>query len=163
MPLARTAKLTDHFLAGELGVDDPTATDQFVENARGVARWLEAARAIVNENRPVDVRERKIIVTSGYRTPSENAAAGGSATTDHDEALAADWKVTGLTPFGVYQRLMDKRTQLPPFDQLIWYAADDHIHLGLGPRMRRQVLLKTTEGSYVRLAGELVSRLRGFV
>jgi len=163
--LASTAKLTPHFTAKELGVDVPQATDQIVENARRVANWLETVRVILNRDTPAGAPERRIIITSGFRPPEVNAAAGGTDTSDHLQALAADWKATGLSPYDVYVRLTaaHKQNRLLIFDQLIWYVGDNHIHSGLGSRMREQVLLKTAEGSYVRLAGELVQRLRGYV
>ncbi len=158
MPLASSSALAAHFTAHELGADQPEATDRIVGNLYTVAQWLEAARAVVG----VPIR-----VTSGFRTVQHNADIGGSPTSDHVVGLAADFEPVGLTPYQSYQRLSaaHDRGTLPPFDQLIFYAADDHVHVGLGshPVMRGQVLLSTTEGSYVALTGELVTRLRGYV
>lgn len=165
MPLVSTVKIATHFTAHEAGIDVPEATDAIVENARRVAQWLEGLRAMMNEDVPPGAPERRITVTSWFRPPSVNAAAGGSDSSDHLQALAVDFKVTGLSPYDVYTRLQTaaQRNRLPAFDQLIWYAADNHIHVGLGSRMRRQILFKTVEGSYMVLAGELVQRLRGYV
>lgn len=165
MSLAATVKIATHFTAHEAGIDVPEATDSIIENARHVAQWLEGLRAIMNEDVPTGAPARKIIVTSWFRPPVVNAAAGGADTSDHLQALAVDFEVTGLSPYDVYTRLQTaaQRNRLPAFDQLIWYAIDNHIHVGLGPRMRRQILFKTAEGSYRVLAGELVQRLRGYV
>jgi hypothetical protein len=65
----------------------------------------------------------------------------------------------------MYQKLNTalRAGQLPAVDQIVYYAADDHVHVGLGSRMRGQVLLKTTEGSYVQLAGRAVTQIRGYL
>lgn len=154
MTLAAAVKLAPHFTAGELGVTD--APDQVVANARTLAAWLENTRAIFGA---------PIRITSGYRTLAHNAEVGGSATSDHVNGLAADFTVDGLTPFQVYGKLVaaQKAAQLAPFDQIVFYVADNHVHVGLGARMRGQVLLKTAEGSYVTLAGAYLTKLRGYV
>lgn len=165
MALASATLLATHFTARELGADNPAATDTVVGNLRMVATWLETARGIVNEGRPASEPEHPFYVTSGYRTPEHNAEVGGSATSDHPNGLAADFKVGGLTPYQVYTRLQKAAAdgRLPAFDQLIWYALDDHIHVGLGPQLRGEFLLKTTEGSYTSLVSSAVRQLRGYV
>lgn len=165
MPLAPNIKLSTHFTAHEARVDVPEATDVIIENARRVAQWLETMRAVLNDDTPAGAPERTIRVSSWFRTPLANTAAGGEDDSDHLQALAVDFEVTGLSPYDVYIRLKGavERNRLPAFDQLIWYAIDGHVHVGLGSRMRRQILFKTAEGSYAVLAGELVQRLRGYV
>lgn len=155
--LAGSVALAMHFTAHELGVDVPEATNAIVENAKRVALWLETVRGLLDG--------RRVFITSGYRTPKHNQEIGGSDGSDHVVGLAADFEVEGLTPFQVYRRLSDAQSKglLPPFDQLIYYALDNHIHVGLGPKMRGEVLLKTAEGSYVALAGSYLSKLRGYV
>jgi zinc D-Ala-D-Ala carboxypeptidase len=156
MPLAATAKLAPNFTAAELGADNPAADATIVANLRRVAEWLQAARGILG----VPLR-----VTSGFRTSARNAEVGGSASSDHVAGLAADFAAVGLTPFNVYQQLNKavEERKLPAFDQLVYYAVDDHVHVGLGAQMRGQVLLKTTEGSYVQLAGAYVTKIRGYL
>jgi zinc D-Ala-D-Ala carboxypeptidase len=154
--LATSALLAPHFTAAELNVAGAGVPDPVVANARQVAAWLEAVRSILG----VPVR-----VTSGYRTVAQNVAAGGATDSDHLVGLAADFEAVGLTPYAVYRDLMQAQRdgRLPPFDQLVYYVGDNHVHVGLGARYRGHILLKTTEGSYVALAGNLASRLRGFV
>jgi len=156
MPLTATAKLAPNFTAHELGADKPEADATIVGNLRRVAAWLQAARDILG----VPLR-----VTRGFSTAVENLEVGGSVTSDHPNGLAADVVAVGLTPFDVYQRLNDavKARKLPAFDQLIYYAADDHLHVGIGPRLRGEVLLRTTEGSYVQLAGAYLTKIRGYL
>jgi hypothetical protein len=156
MPLAATDKLTPNFTAGELGVHHADATVDVVANARKTATWLQAARGVIGV---------PLIVTSGFRPPAVNTAVGGASDSDHLTGLAADFEAQGLSAFTVYQRLLkaQEERKLPAFDQLIFYALDNHIHVGVGPRMRGQVLLKTAEGSYVQLAGSFVSKIRGYL
>lgn len=156
MPVSATTKLAPNFTARELGADRSEATEEIVANLRRVAAWLQAARGILGV---------PVLVTSGFRPPAVNEAAGGADTSDHLTGLAADFKGQGLTGFDVYQRLVkaQEERKVPPFDQLIFYAADNHVHVGLGPKMRGAVLLKTTEGSYVQLAGAYVTKIRGYL
>lgn len=157
MALAAGTNLSAHFTAGELGADDPAVTPAILANLRRVVTWLEAARAVLGAV--------PIVVTSGFRPDDQNQLAGGSVSSDHPNGLAADFKVSGATPFQVYQRLTAARNAgtLPAFDQLIYYQADDHVHVGLGSRMRGQVYLRTKEGSYVELLSRALSLLRGWV
>lgn len=154
--LAANVMLALNFSAGELGANDPAATDVIVANLRQVATWLQKAR---------DVLGVPLRVTSGFRSWAHNTAIGGSPTSDHPNGLAADFEAVGMTPYDVYQHLQAAAASglLPRFDQLIFYVADDHVHVGLGSRMRGEVLLKTTEGSYLALAGDLASKLRGYL
>lgn len=156
MPLARSVLLAPNFTAGELGADDPTADARIIDNLVATAEWLQVARAEVGA---------PLRVTSGYRSPARNAAVGGSETSDHPNGLAGDFVPVGVSQFEAYRRLRGAHLagRLPPFDQLIFYPVEGHIHVGLGPRLRRQTLIKLAEGSFANLAGGLVERLRGFV
>lgn len=156
MPLNATARLAPNFSAHELGADKPEATDSIVANLTRTASWLQAVR---------DYFKRPVYVTSGFRPPVENEQVGGAPSSDHPNGLAADFEVQGLTPYEVYRQLLEAkaRGKLPAFDQIIFYAVDSHVHVGLGARMRNEILLKTAEGSYVQLAGAYLSKLRGFV
>ena len=118
MSLATNIRLTPHFTAHEARIDRPEATDTIVENARRVADWLETFRALMNEDVPAGAPERRIIVTSWFRTPEQNKAAGGDADSDHLQALAADVEVTGLSAYDVYVRLKaaTDRNRLPAFE-----------------------------------------------
>jgi hypothetical protein len=156
MPLLPDAKLAPNFTAHELGADLPTATAAVITNLRAVAGWLQTVRGVLN---------RPLVVTSGFRPPEVNARVGGSDSSGHLEGNAADWLPVGLTGFESYRALLaaQEARQLPAFDQLIFYALDNHVHVGLGNQMRGQILLKTTEGSYVQLAGAYVSKIRGYL
>lgn len=157
MPLLAGTKLAPNFTAHELGADKPEADATVIANLRRVAEWLQIVRGILM----VPLR-----VTSGFRTPLGNTEAGGAADSDHVKGLAADFVAVGLTPFEVYQRLTKAQElqQVPTFDQLIYYVVDNHVHVGLdGARQRGEILLRTTEGTYVQLAGSYVTRIRGYL
>lgn len=156
MPVASSTRLALNFTAAELGADKPDATPVIVENLRTVAGWLQVVRSILG----VPIR-----VTRGFSTSTENVEVSGSPTSDHPNGLAADWIAIGLTPYQVYQKLTDaqRERRLPAFDQLILYAVDDHLHVGLGRRMRGELLLRTSEGTYVQLLGSYVSQIRGYL
>jgi zinc D-Ala-D-Ala carboxypeptidase len=152
MALDPGVRLSPHFTAHELGADTPGIPDAAVHNLTLVAAWLERLRAAIGE---------PVVVTSGYRTPAHNTEIGGSPTSDHPNGLAADVEAPGLTGYALYRRLQG--VALPPFDQLIFYALDNHLHVGLGPRMRGERLVKTTEGSYVALAESTADKIRGYL
>lgn len=156
MPLSSSTPLAPNFSAAELGADSPDASPVIVSNLYTVAAWLQAARNVLG----VPLR-----ITSGFRTAAHNAIVGGASDSDHVTGLAADFEAQGLTPFQVYQGLTQASQQglLPPFDQLIYYQSDDHVHVGLGSQTRSQVLIKTAEGSYLALVGGLVNSLRGYL
>ncbi len=165
MAILGSVALATHFTAHELGADNPAVTSPVVSNLRLTAGWLEAMRGVVNSDVPADKPARRVFVVDAYRTPEHNTEVGGSPTSDHPNGLAADFEVEGLTPYQVFTRLQAAQAagQLPAFDQLIFYVADSHIHVGLGAAKRGEFLLKTTEGSYIALVSSAVRQLRGFV
>lgn len=157
MPLDSGALLAPHFTAHELAADDPAIPDAALANLRTItAPGLEVLRGVIGT--PLDI-------DSGWRSWEHNAAIGGDPNSDHPNGLAADFKAEGLTPYQVYTRLKaaEANGQLPPFDQFIFYALDNHVHVGFGAGMRREWLLKGTEGSYATLASSVVAQIRGFV
>ena len=141
-------KLSDHFVLAEftrsdtarrLGIDN-TPTRHHLANLHVLAAKLEEVRALFS---------RPIIITSGYRSPALNAAVDGSATSSHCEGLAADFHVPGFGPDqAVAQAIADSALE---FDQLIFEQARTHwVHLGVGDRMRREVLSWRSGRGYQR-------------
>lgn len=154
MPLPSNAQLTAHFTAGELRADDPTASAGIVANLHTVAQFLEYVRSALG----VPLR-----VTSGYRPPDRNAAVGGASTSSHMDGLAADiLPIGGPSMYGAYLAL--QRAALPPFDQIIYYPVQGHIHVGLGTRMRREIRINISPdpGGTPLLSDALLARLPGF-
>lgn len=158
MPLASGALLAPHFLASELGADDPTASGTVVANLRTLAQYLEQVRAILG----VPLR-----VTSGYRPPSDPLSIA-EPTSDHPRGLAADVVPLGVSQYQAWKQLTGARDAgaLPPWDQLIFYPVESHIHVGLGERRRGEVRVKvlTETGKFLApLNADLVQQLRGYV
>lgn len=75
-------------------------------------------------------------VNSGFRTPAVNAAVGGASSSQHMNGLAADVRL--IVPPGFSNRdlatyLYRYRDRLPELDQVIWYEATSHVHIGICP------------------------------
>lgn len=135
--LPSNTQLSPHFTAGELRADRPEATAGIVDNLKRVADYLEVIREALGS---------PLRVTSGFRPPDYNASVGGSRTSSHMDGLAADFvPINGALLYSSYSKL--KAANLPPFDQLIYYPIQGHIHIGLGSRMRREVRINLYEGS----------------
>jgi hypothetical protein len=131
-------KLSPHFqlveftrssTSSRLGIDN-TPTDAHLENLKRLTNVLEQVRAILGA---------PIIITSGYRSPALNRAVDGSATSSHCDGLAADFHAPGFgSDMQVAQAIAESDIQ---FDQLIFeQARSTWVHLGIDPRMRRQVI-----------------------
>lgn len=90
-----------------------------------------------------------VTITSAARTPAENAAAGGSPTSEHLTGTAWDM----VPPPGVTntQLIAQLRAAAIPFDQII--DEGDHVHFGIGPKMRGQVLQQLPGGHYANIGG----------
>jgi len=80
-----------------------------------------------------------VFISSGYRPPALNKKVGGSSTSQHLLALAADIVVTGYTPMQVAQWIKDN---IPNFDQLI-LEHDRWVHISVpttGAAARNSIL-----------------------
>lgn len=132
-------KLSPHFMLREftrsdtakrLGIlNSPNATQ--TENLKRLALTLEEVRSLLGH---------PIIITSGYRSPALNRAVGGSTKSDHSHGLAADFHCPG---FGSVQEVcLAIENSGINFDQLIFEqgSRSDWVHLGIGDRMRREVM-----------------------
>jgi hypothetical protein len=150
MPLAKSALLAPHFRADELGADEPTADARIVGNLYALASYLESVRAALG----VPLR-----VASGYRTSAHNYIVGGAATSSHLDGLAADIIPEGISLSDAHSRL--SAANLLPWDQFIFYPIEGHIHVGIGPRSRREIRIRLYEGSggTPMLSPDLIARL----
>jgi len=137
-------QLTPHFSLEELCASD-TAARRGIDNAPPadveanllrLAEVLEAIRAL---------GAKPIIVTSGYRSPSLNAAVGGTANSAHLTGLAADINRSGSTPYDFGMDIINAKI---PFDQLI-HEYGRWVHIGLAPvgRPPRGQLLSIRHGT----------------
>lgn len=86
-----------------------------------------------------------VTVTSGYRGAALNRAVGGSASSQHMQGLAADFRCPAFgTPRVVAERCMQHAFSLR-YDQLIWEGSWVHISFTPG-RPRSQVLTAKFNG-----------------
>ena len=141
--------LTEHFTLEELVASQIAARRRIdnrpgptiIENLRRVAGVLEQVRALV---------DRPITVSSGYRSPVLNAAAGGARDSAHMQGLAADITVVGMAPKDLAKAIIKAGIE---FDQLIYEGTWVHIGLAAG-KLRNQVLTATfSQGGVVYSAG----------
>lgn len=80
-------EFTNSHLAVKLGLDN-TPSAEHVANLRALCvNLLEPVRFFVG---------RPIVISSGFRSPTLNAATGGSPTSDHCNGRAADIEVQGV-------------------------------------------------------------------
>lgn len=125
-------ELTPHFSLEELtvsetaarrGIDNvPSPGSRERHNLKRLAEILEEVRTVLN-NLPV-------LVTSGYRNPTVNAAVGGSKNSAHLSGLAADFICPGFgSPLAVC-RALRPHLEVMKIDQLI-YEFETWVHLGL--------------------------------
>ena len=137
-------KLTEHFTTEEmersstgirLGIDN-TCPAELMNNMTDVAEQLEIIRA--HYNAPVHV-------TSCYRSPALNKAVGGSKTSAHSSAHAADCTVEGVE---VLDLCVWCSENIPDFDQIIYeFGPTGWMHIGFtSGTPRRQLLTATKEG-----------------
>lgn len=130
-------KLTEHFTIEEMqrseaairhGIEN-IIPDDLMPNAKRVAETLEIIRAHFG---------KPIHVTSCYRSPAVNDAVGGSKTSAHRFASAADFEVSGVANIEVCRAIPDL---IPDFDQVIYeFGPSGWVHLGFASKPRRQLL-----------------------
>jgi hypothetical protein len=150
MSLAPSFLLAPHFTARELGADNPGIPATAEANTFKTAAWLERARALLGV--PLTVSPQ-----GGYRPVSS-----GSDTSDHPNGLAADFSPRGMWGWPTaYNNFKAVENDLPPWDQLIFYPATGHVHVGLGSRMRREFRIALAEGGYPLLTPEFTAKLQG--
>ena len=131
MKLSKNFRL-DEFLVSETaerrGID-MTPNSAVIENIR---------RLVEDCMQPIrDHLDRPIFITSGYRPLELNNAIGGSRTSAHMSGSAADFVVSGMSPYEVCKEI---ETLSLPYDQLI-HEFGRWIHLGISAQTPRMELL----------------------
>ena len=126
--------LSDNFSLAEL-----TKTNTGVPNALPEHLYSNLQALVDNVLQPARDALGPIQVTSAYRSPEVNNAIGGSKTSQHCLAQAADLKFKGGNDV-LFNWLKDNTD----FDQLIWeFGTDDApawVHISYSPRHRKQIL-----------------------
>ena len=114
-------KLSPHFKLKEfMSPGSDSMPPEVLKNLRMLADVLEMVREKHGN--------RAIHITSGYRTPTHNAAVGGAPNSYHMRGMAADFVVHGVTPRATQELLKDWRGGLE--------LASTWTHLDLGPKRR---------------------------
>ena len=112
--------------------------------------WEEVERLKKFAIEVLDVIREKwgqpLLVASGYRVPSLNAAVGGAPTSDHLNGLAVDIKLPDWSKKKLSElyNLVYEMTEkgLIDIDQVIYYRKKKIIHIGVGKRLRKQFIVK---------------------
>ncbi|WKZ60802.1 MAG: D-Ala-D-Ala carboxypeptidase family metallohydrolase [Cyclobacteriaceae bacterium] len=125
----------DEFIQTATGYDNVPGESEINNLRTLVQNVLQPFRDYLNRIRPAGTPERRIVPSSGYRSPLVNAAVGGSSTSDHMTGRATDFSVPGMTPNEVAEAL--KKSGLP-FDQLIIYPT--HVHVSYKTPLRYMVM-----------------------
>jgi hypothetical protein len=141
-------KLTEHFTKEEmersstairLGIDN-TCPMELLSNMIDVANHLEVIRAHFG---------KPIHVTSCYRSDATNRAVGGSPTSAHRFAFAADFEVQGVSNLEVCKWVAEN---MKGYDQIIYeFGEQGWCHLGFSHRNPREQKL-----SAVKVGGRTV-------
>jgi len=135
-------KLTANFSLSEFTASD-TAKAQGIDNTPSVAEvnrlhfcavQMEVIRVLCG-NRPIEI-------TSGFRSEKLNRAVGGSNSSDHRNAYAVDFRVTGLSDLLIARIIQASDLR---YDQIIRYG-NGRLHIGFGPNFRFQKLIKAKNG-----------------
>jgi len=137
-------RLSDHFTDAELNRDGAPLSPLVRSNLIRTANGLERIRAIAG---------RPLMITSGYRTPTKNAAVGGAEGSDHTMGLAADFVPNGISSAELWAAILRDVQRIGDFDQLIYYPKRGHIHEGYGSRNRRQLMTYDDNHGYRVIAG----------
>lgn len=112
--------------------------------------WDEVEKMNKFANEVLDVIRshwgQPLLLSSGYRVPTLNAAVGGSPTSDHQNGLAVDiklptWSKRKLSE--LYHLIYEMTEQgTIEIDQVIYYRGKKIIHIGVGKRLRKQFIVK---------------------
>jgi zinc D-Ala-D-Ala carboxypeptidase len=132
-------QLTPNFAADEFDVNEPWPLDK-QGNRQALADLFQWLR---------DLCGRPIIITSAFRSPAHNASVGGSSTSQHLTAEAADGTVVGMTNREVARRVLAAKAagEAPDYGQFIVYDDDGHVHLSLGSKQQDLVAARDDNGA----------------
>lgn len=127
--------LTRNFLMNEFTVSrtarkygiDNSVPPHLMDNVAFLAMSLQTLRDDLSLHFGMSV---SLVLSSGYRSKRLNKKLGGSGTSDHVNALAADFTSPHVSVDMMYQFIWENRHKYPFIDQCI-YEYGDWIHLGV--------------------------------
>lgn len=126
------AELCASDTAVKYGLDNSPTPAHLANMRRYLVPGLEQVRSICGN--------RSITVTSAYRNPVVNKKVGGTDTSAHPMALAADIRVAGLTATATARLIADAmKKRLLKVDQLILESGRGVVHVSFDPRARMQM------------------------
>jgi hypothetical protein len=121
----------DEFLVSQTAARhgiDMTPPPEVVDNLRRLCEGcLQPLRAATN---------RPIFISSGYRSPELNQLIGGSKSSRHQTGEAADFLVSGMTPYDTCRLIVEMGL---PYDQVI-HEFGRWVHLGVADILRGEEL-----------------------
>lgn len=133
-------KLTDNFTleefeasdtAARMGIDN-SVPKELMQNVVELAGWLQTLRNRLTKHLG---KPASIVISSGYRSPALNKAVGGSSTSSHMSALAADIKVPGVSVDSLFELIRELMWDVPA-DQVI-HEFGRWVHVGLAKAKSR--------------------------
>ena len=138
--------LSPHFVLREFEVTSTGIANHVPENR--IPRLMCLCSAVLE---PLRERVGPIKITSGFRSRAVNEAVGGSSTSDHPRARAADVIPLGAPRDEVWALLLRWVAEWMPVDQAIIYEDKPHLHLSHRTHMtnRRELKVHLDDGSYV--------------
>lgn len=137
------AEFTRSDTAVKLGINN-NVPQALMPNVQRLAEFLQALR---------DKLGKAIIITSGYRSEALNKALGeASPTSAHMRALAADIRVTGMSPEELFQFIIKSGLE---YDQVI-QEYSSWVHIGLSEGKPRNQKIRATRNSKGRTVYTLI-------
>ena len=129
-------QLSEHFSLSEMTLSQTAARHGIDQEPtppiiRNLERLCESCLQPLRE-----AVKRPIFVSSGYRSPDLNSLIGGSKTSAHMQGNAADFRVSGMTPFDTCNLIVEMGL---PFDQVI-QEFGKWVHLGVADILRGEEL-----------------------
>lgn len=141
-------KLTKNFTLAEF-IKSETAKKLGIDNSPTQQHLINITKTTILLQHIRDLFGEPITITSGYRSDALNKAiSGSSVTSDHLKGLAVDFKVYNIENMKKLQELCislvtENKIRV---DQLIIEkpvnGVASWLHLGIGERMRQQILYK---------------------
>ena len=141
--------LSQNFTVADL-TRSQTARDRNIDNTPGPTELEHLRRLCQQILQPTWNALGPLFVTSGYRSPTLNAAVGGVTNSDHLSGYAADIVPRDSSKFSTRQ-IAEWIVKNLPFDQVILERGTeqnpDWIHVSASPTNRRQVLRDAGNGA----------------